>query len=72
MIAIARIVGKEFLLTQEELRESYKERLVREKQSYIAKTIGIDAGLLSKFKTGKIDLYPHLFEKLKAYLTETN
>lgn len=59
-------------MTQEELREMYRERLEREKQSYIAKTIGIDAGLLSKFKTGKINLYPHLFEKLKSYLTETN
>lgn len=59
-------------MTQEELRELYRTRLEREKQSYISKTIGIDAGLLSKFKTGKINLYPHLFEKLRAYLTETN
>ena len=25
---------------------------------------------LSKFKNAKIDLYPHLFEKLEAYLTD--
>ncbi|WP_313184799.1 hypothetical protein [Lacrimispora sp.] len=45
-------------------------RLEREKQSYIAKTIGIDAGVLSKFRNKKIDLYPHLFEKLEAYLLD--
>lgn len=56
-------------MSQEELREKYLECLEREKQSYIAKTIGIDASILSNFKRGKIDLYPHLFEKLEAYLT---
>lgn len=56
-------------MSQEELREKYIECLEREKQSYIAKTIGIDASILSNFKRGKIDLYPHLFEKLEAYLT---
>lgn len=55
-------------MTQEELREIYKQRLAREKQSYISKAVNIDGSILSKFKTGKIDLYPHLFEKLEAYL----
>ena len=55
-------------MTQEELRELYKNRLEREKQSYIAKVVKIDGSILSKFKTKKIDLYPHLFEKLEAYL----
>ena len=50
-------------MTQEELREIEKE-----KQSYISKVLKIDSSILSKFKTGKFDLYPHLFEKLEAYL----
>lgn len=57
-------------MTQEELREIYKERLQREKQTYISKIVKIDGSILSKFKLGKIDLYPHLFERLEAYLTE--
>lgn len=55
-------------MTQEELRELYKNRLEREKQTYISKAVEIDGSLLSKFKTGKIDLYPHLFKKLESYL----
>lgn len=46
----------------------YKERLKREKQCYIAEVTGIDRSVLSKFKNGKINLYPYLFEKLEAYL----
>lgn len=56
-------------MTQEELRDTYNLRLKREKQSYIAETIGIDAGVLSKFRNGKINLYPYLFTKLESYLT---
>ncbi len=56
-------------MTQEELREVYKKHLEREKQSYISKVLGIDPSILSKFKNGRFDLYPHLFEKLEAYLT---
>lgn len=55
-------------MTQEELREAYKQRLVKEKQSYISKVVEINGSILSKFKTGKIDLYPHLFERLETYL----
>lgn len=55
-------------MTQEELRNLYKKRLEREKQLYIAKATGIDCSILSKFKNNKIDLYPHLYEKLKKYL----
>jgi len=58
------------IMSQEDLRNIYIMRLEREKQSYIAKTIGIDAGVLSKFRNKKIDLYPHLFEKLEAYLLD--
>lgn len=56
-------------MTQEELRAEYRKRLEREKQIYIAKAIGVDYGILSRFKNNKIDLYPHLFKKLELYLT---
>ena len=56
------------MMTQEELRKIYNERVQREKQSYISKQVEIDGSLLSKFKTGKIDLYPHLFKRLEEYL----
>ncbi len=55
-------------LSQPELRELYQERLKCEKQCYIAEQTGINAAVLSQFKNGHIDLYPHLFEKLEAYL----
>lgn len=59
-------------MTQEKLREMYNQRLEREKQSYIAKVININGSILSRFKQGKIDLYPHLFEKLESYLLDNN
>ncbi|WP_143318741.1 hypothetical protein [Clostridium sp. HBUAS56010] len=55
-------------MSNSELRSIYCTRLEREKQKYIAKVTGIDVSILSKFKSGKIDLYPHLFVKLEAYL----
>ena len=58
-------------VTQEELRNLYKERLEREKQTYISKMVKIDPSILSKFKTGKIDLYPDLFSRLEDYLTNS-
>lgn len=57
-------------MTQTELRTLYKERVKREKQCYIAQITGIHPGILSQFKSGKFDLYPHLFEKLEKYLTQ--
>ncbi len=56
-------------MSQSELRKLYQERLKCEKQCYIAEQIGINVSVLSQFKHGRIDLYPHLFEKLEAYLT---
>lgn len=56
---------------QEELRSLYKERLEREKQTYISKMVKIDPSILSKFKTGKIDLYADLFSRLENYLTNS-
>lgn len=56
-------------MTQNELRTLLKERLEREKATYICKVTGINKDILSGFKTGRIEnLYPHLFEKLEAYL----
>ena len=55
-------------MSNEELREMYKERLKREKQYYIAEQTGINKVILSRFKNNRIDLYPHLFTKLEDYL----
>ena len=55
-------------MTQAELRELYCKRLEREKQTYVAKATGINGAILSQFKRGKIDLYPHLFSRLESYL----
>ena len=55
-------------MKQEELRELYKERLQREKQGWIAKQTNITQNILSQFKNGRMNLYPHLFERLEAYL----
>lgn len=60
--------GERNNLTQAELRELYCKRLEREKQTYVAKATGINGAILSQFKRGKIDLYPHLFSKLESYL----
>lgn len=57
-------------MTQEELRELYKERLQREKQGWIAKQTNINQNILSQFKNGRMNLYPHLFEKQEAYLIQ--
>ena len=56
-------------MTQEELRTMYIERLKREKQCWISSVTGINKDVLTRFKLGRIDLYPYLFEKLEAYLT---
>ncbi len=58
-------------MTQEELRDLLKERAQREKQIYIANITGIDKDVLSRFKLGKINLYPDLFSKLENYLTNS-
>lgn len=58
-------------MTQEELRKLYRERLEKEKQTYISKMVKIDPSILSKFKTGKFDLYPDLFSRLEDYLTNS-
>lgn len=59
-------------MSQEELRELYRNRLKAEKQCYIAEKTGINPSTLSQFKNGYIDLYENLFEKLKSYLTDNH
>ena len=55
-------------MTQEELRAMLNKRLIREKASYICTVTELNKDVLSRFKTGKIDLYPNLFERLEDYL----
>ncbi len=58
-------------MTQEELRDLLKKRTLKEKQIYIANVTGIDKDVLSRFKLGKINLYPALFSRLESYLTNS-
>ena len=58
-------------MEQNELRVMYNKRLEREKQCYISKQVQIDSSLVSRLKTGKIHLYPHLFKILEDYLTNS-
>lgn len=60
---------KEYL-TQDELRKMYRERTIREKQTYIAKVTRINASFLSQFAHDKIDLCPACFKRLQDYLTQ--
>lgn len=57
------------LMTQEEVRELLIKRVESEKQTYIAKQIGVPKQVLSAFKLGKKELYPKSLEKLESYLT---
>lgn len=71
VISIKIMQKRRAYMTQQELRELYIDRLEREKQVYISKTTGISTSILSNFKNGKFDLYPHLFVKLEKYLTNS-
>ncbi len=55
-------------MSQEELRELYIQRLKREKQCWISSVTGINKDVLTRFRHGRIDLYPYLFVKLEDYL----
>lgn len=63
-------LGGERTLTQDELRKMYRERTIREKQTYIAKVTQINASFLSQFAHNKIDLCPAFFKRLQDYLTD--
>ena len=57
-------------VTQEELRQKLIEHTRMGTQKYISTQVGIDCATLSKFKTGKIDLYPDLSERLHSFFEE--
>lgn len=59
------------MLTQENVRKKFIERVEREKQTYIAKQIGVPKQVLSAFKLGKKDLYPESLQALSDYLENT-
>ena len=59
-------------MTQQELREMLIERTIRGQQQYIAQQAGISKNTLSRFKMGKIYLYPDLFAKLENYLVNNS
>ena len=63
-------LGGERTLTQDELRKMYRERTIREKQTYISKVTRINASFLSQFAHNKIDLCPACFKRLQDYLTQ--
>lgn len=53
---------------QQEVREKLIKRVEREKQTYIAKQIGIPKQVLSAFKLGKKDLWDSTLNALNDYL----
>ena len=55
-------------ISQEEVREKLKKRAEREKQTYIAKQIGVPKQLLSDFKLGKKNLWSSTLLALNEYL----
>lgn len=54
-------------LSQEEVRERYIQRLIREKQIYISEVTGIPSTVLSNFKRS-LDLWESSLEVLNSYL----
>lgn len=58
------------MVTQEQVRQKLIKRTEREKQTYIAKTLGIPAQVISAFKAGKKELWPQHLELLNKYLDD--
>lgn len=56
------------MISQEEVREKLIKRAEREKQTYIAKQIGIPRQVLSAFKSGKKELWDSSLIALNDYL----
>lgn len=63
-----KLVGGKNVITQQEVREKLIKRVEREKQSYIAKQIGMPKQVLSSFKLGHKDLWEEHLIKLNDYL----
>ncbi len=56
------------MVTQEEVRQKLIKRAEREKQTYIAKRIGVPRQLISDFKLGKKKLWESTLLALNEYL----
>ncbi len=56
------------MLSQEEIRQKLIKVVEREKQTYIAKQIGVPKQILSAFKLGKKSLNAKSLADLAAYL----
>lgn len=59
---------REKLIRQEEVREKLIKRAERERQTYIAKRIGVPKQLISDFKLGKKQLREPTLLALNEYL----
>ncbi len=60
------------MVTQEEVRQKLIKRAEREKQTYIAKRIGVPRQLISDFKLGKKKLWESTLLALNEYLDSNN
>lgn len=60
--------GGDIMVTQEEVRQKLIKRAEREKQTYIAKRIGVPRQLISDFKLGKKKLWESTLLALNEYL----
>ena len=60
------------MVTQEEVRQKLIKRAEREKQTYIAKQIGVPRQLISDFKLGKKKLWESTLLALDEYLDSNN
>lgn len=56
------------MVSQEEVRQKLIQRAEREKQTYIAKQIGVPKQLISAFKLGKKQLWESTLLALNEYL----
>lgn len=56
------------MITQEDVRQKLIKRVEREKQTYIAKQIGVPKQLISDFKLGKKKLWESTLLALNEYL----
>lgn len=56
------------MLDQEEVRQKLIRRAEREKQTYIAKQLGVPKQLISDFKLGKKKLWESTLQALNEYL----
>lgn len=58
----------DIMVTQEDVRQKLIKRAEREKQTYIAKQIGVPKQLISDFKLGKKKLWESTLLALNEYL----